>query len=203
MRRIPLLSALSLLLGCLAFSARPVLADCVSCGTMGECYSVSPGFSANCECKIRVFNGVSTCKPSGICDPNDPNTCSGNDFPQNIAAHPKLPIPFINDLAQVNSLLAGAVWAGIGEANSSPDPEGAEAKGTMGREGRSYTYRARVHLLADGSAKLAVHVQQEGTQGGVDYEGTVSRDGLTVRFSQVGSKDKTPIFSRAPRSTKD
>jgi hypothetical protein len=140
---------------------------------------------------------------SGICDPTDPTTCSSNDFPQNKAAHPQLSISFLNDLAQVNPLLAGAVWAGIGEANSAPNPEGAEAKGTMGRDGRSYTYRTQVHLLADGWASLTIHVQQEDSKARLDYEGTISRDGRTGRFSQLGPKGKVPVFSWDPPSTND
>ena len=36
-----------------------------------------------------------------------------------IASHPKISISFFNALSQVNLYLAGAVWAGVAEANSS------------------------------------------------------------------------------------
>src|SRR4051812_15508403 len=136
-------AALVILVGCL--TAGPALAECVSCGPGGECFSTSPGFSGNCECKIRVFNHVATCKPSGICDPNDATSCDSNGFPQVIASHAPISTRFLNDLAEVNSLLAGAVWAGISEANSSLKADRrAEVQGTMGFEGKSYAYRAEV-----------------------------------------------------------
>jgi hypothetical protein len=60
----------------------PLLADCVSCGPGGECFTVSSGFSGNCSCVIRSMHGVAICKPSGVCDPHDVSTCGDNPFPQ-------------------------------------------------------------------------------------------------------------------------
>ena len=192
--RLLLKAAPLVLLASLAVCASPILADCVSCGPGGECYSASGGFSANCECKIRITNGVSICKPSGICDPNDPTSCQTDVFPPAIASHPKISLPFLNDLGQVNPYLAGAVWAGVAEANSS-NTEVAEVKGTMGKEGRSFTYQARVQHLADGSASLKIHVQEDGAKRGQDYEGTIVSGGRMAQFVQVGPKGRSPVFS--------
>jgi len=195
MRRLSLLSALSILLGCLAVCARPALADCVSCGPGGECYTVSPGFSGNCSCNIRSFNGVASCKPSGVCDPNDATSCKTNEFPQVIASRAHLSTPFLNDLAQVNPLLAGAVWAGIAEANSALKTDRAEVKGTMGKKGGSYSYYTRVQLLEDGSASFKVHVQKDGAERGQDYEGTIAADGRSGQLVRVTPKGSSPVFS--------
>src|SRR6478735_542050 len=132
-RLLSVVMASSIFVACLV-GARPVLADCVSCGPGGECYTVSTGFSGNCECKIRSFNGKATCRPSGICDPNDATSCDPNGFPQVIASRVQISTRFLNDLAEVNPLLAGAVWAGIAEANASLKAERAEVQGTMGGE---------------------------------------------------------------------
>lgn len=111
-----------------------------------------------------------------------------------VSCHAKISLPFLNDLAQVNPYLAGAVWAGVAEANSSKT-EVSEVKGTMGKEGRSFTYQARVQLLADGSASLKIHVQEDGAKWGQDYEGTIAGGGRMAQFVQVGPKGKSPVFS--------
>ena len=193
MRMLSLVSTL-ILLGCLAVLTQPALAECVSCGPGGECFTASPGFSANCECRTRVSKGVTICTPSGICDPNDPTSCS-NQFPQVIASRAHLSTLFLNDLAEVNPLLAGAVWGGIQTANTALKEDRAEVKGTMGTKGASYSYYTRVQLLEDGSAALKIHVQRDGAQRGQDYEGTVAADGRSGRFVQVGLKGESPVYS--------
>lgn len=189
-------AALSVLVGFFILAERPVLADCVSCGPGGECFTASPGFSANCECKIRSINGVATCRPSGICDPNDATSCSDNGgFPQVIAAQPRISLRFLNDLAEVSPTLAGAVWAGVAEANSALKDGRAEVKGTMGKEGKSYTYLTRVRLLADGSVVLTAHVEEDGAGRAQDYEGTFAINGRNGRFVKVGAKGKSAVYS--------
>lgn len=174
--------------------ASPVLADCVSCGPGGECYSVTEGFSGNCSCNIRSQNGVAVCRPQGVCDPNDASSCEigggGNGFPVYFTS-----TKFLSDLGEVNPLLAGAVWAGIAEANSSRKGDRAEVKGTMGQDGRSYTYRVEVRLLPKGSASFTVHVQEDGTDQAQLYEGALAGAGRSGRFVQVGPTGKSPVFS--------
>jgi hypothetical protein len=195
MRRLPLGIALLDLLGCLTVGALPALADRVTCGVDGSCFAASAGFSANCECKIRVVNGVAVCRPSGVCDPNDATSCKTNEFPQVIAAHPRISAPFFNDLAELNPLLAGAVWAGVSEANSALKGDRTEIKGTMGREGKTYTYLARVRLLSGDSVSFTAHVVEEGSGRAQDYEGTFVISGRSGRFVQVGPKGKTLVYS--------
>ena len=181
--------------------AFPVLADCVSCGPGGECYEASPGFSGNCECKIRSNNGVAVCRPAGICDPNDATSCEtgpGGGFPVYLIS-----TKFVNDLGEVNPLLAGAVWAGIAEANASRQVDLAEVKGTMGQDGRSYTYRAEVRFLPKGSVFLKIHVQEDGAGHAQLYEGTLAGAGRSGRFVQVGPKGRSPVFSWGARQTRD
>jgi hypothetical protein len=138
---------------------------------------------------------VASCKPSGVCDPNDATSCKTDQFPQVIAARAHLSTLFLNDLAQVNPLLAGAVWAGIAEANSALKADRAEVKGTMGKKGRSYSYLTQVQILPDGSGSLRVHVQEDGVPRGLDYEGTVAADGRSGRFVRLTPKGSSPVFS--------
>jgi hypothetical protein len=175
--------------------ACPVLADCVSCGPGGDCYAVSPGFSGNCECKIRQLNGAAVCRPTGVCDPGDANSCpEDGEFTEVSAPRVQISTRFLNDLAEVNPLLAGAVWAGIAEA-SSRKGDRAEVKGTMGQDGRSYTYRTEVRILPKGSASFNIHVQEDGVEPAQRYEGTLARAGRSGRFVQVEPKGRSPVFS--------
>lgn len=184
----------SVLTVALMLLACPVLADCVSCGTGGDCYTVSPGFSGNCECKIRSVNGVAVCRPAGICDPNDAGTCDeeGGGFTVQISTR------FVNELSEVNPLLAGAAWAGVAEANSSRKGR-AEVKGTMGQDGRSYTYHAEVRRLPKGSVSLMIQVQEDGVPGVQRYEGTLASAGRSGRFVEVGPKGRSSVFSWGAR----
>lgn len=172
--------------------AGPVLADCVSCGPGGECHTTSAGFSGNCECRIRSVNGVSSCRPLGVCDPNDANSCKteeeGGGFPIQISTR------FVTGLAELNPLLAAAAWAGVDEANASRKDR-AEVKGTMGQDGRSYTYRAEVRRLPKGSASLIIQVQEDGAPVVQRYEGTLASAGRSGRFVEVGPKGRSPVYS--------
>lgn len=180
--------------------ATPVLADCVSCGPGGECYAASPGFSGNCECKIRQLNGAAICRPSGVCDPGDANSCpEEGEFQEVSTPRIRISMRFLSPLAEVNPLLAGAVWAGIGEASSVRNGNRAEVKGTMGQDGRSYTYRTEVRILPKGSAFFRIQVQEDGAEHAQLYEGTLTREGRSGWFVQVGPKGKTPMFSWGAR----
>jgi hypothetical protein len=184
----------------------PLLADCVSCGAGGECFSVSPGFSGNCECKIRSLHGVAICKPSGVCDPNDATSCSDDQFPQGLTSSPisssrgKIATPFLQDLAGKDPLLAGAVWAGIAEENSSSAPGSREVTGTMGQGRKGYTYRTLVQSLAENAVSLTIHVEEDGTGRARDYEGTVLDGGRSGSFVKVGVKGRSAVFSWDTRS---
>jgi hypothetical protein len=180
----------SILLVAMTLLTSPVLADCVSCGPGGDCYTVSAGFSGNCECKIRSLNGVAVCKPSGVCDPSDANSCDdeGGGFPIQISTR------FVNDLAKVNPLLAGAAWAGVVEANTSREGR-AEVSGTMGQDGRSYTYHAEIRWLPKGAVSLVIQVQEDGAERVQRYEGTLADAGRSGRLVEVGPKGRLPVYS--------
>src|SRR4051794_3410606 len=121
MQRLGQLALTSILTGCLVASAAPALADCVSCGPGGECYTVSSGFSGNCECKIRSIGGTAVCTPAGVCDPNDRTSCAFYQPQTQVASRGGISTRFINDLAGKNALLAGAVWGGLSGDGSSPE----------------------------------------------------------------------------------
>lgn len=172
--------------------ASPALADCVTCGPDGDCYTTAPGFSGNCECRIRSVNGASVCRPLGICDPNDPNTCKeeedGGGFPIMISTR------FVTGLAEVDPLLAGAAWAGVDTANETRKDR-TEVKGTMGRDGRSYTYRAEVRRLPKGSVSLIIEVQEDGASTVQRFEGNLTNLGRSGRFVEVRPRGRAAVYS--------
>lgn len=171
--------------------AHPVLADCVSCGPGGDCYTTSAGFSGNCECRIRSVNGVSSCRPLGVCDPTDSNSCKTDDnggFPIQISTR------FVTGLAEANPLLAASAWAGVDGANESRKDR-TEVKGTLGQDGRSYTYLAQVRRLSKDSISLIIEVKEEGASGKQRFEGALTNGGQTGRFVEVGPKGKASVYS--------
>jgi hypothetical protein len=193
MRRLPQLTVTAILGFYIFTFPFPGLADCVSCGPGGECQTAPQGNSANCECKIRSVNGVAICKPSGVCDPNDATSCDSNGFPQVIASKGRnVVMPFLSALSDRDPLLAGAVWAGLAEWNSG----GSEVKGTMGRDGRSYTYRAQMKPLAEDAVSLAIEVRDDRGKVRQSFEGVVLEDGRSGHFLKVsGLHGQVPVYS--------
>jgi hypothetical protein len=198
----PRLSAiLPVLVGCFLFGwEHSAHAQCVSCGPGGECYNASDGFSANCECRIRNVHGAVICTPHGACDPNVTNSCDDGP-PQLLTAKDTISTRFVQALGEKNPLLAGAVLGGITEENSASGKAlhvGSAAReytGTMGKDGRSYTFRTRLQPLADHSYSLTVHVEEDGRGAVEDYEGIIQGGGLSGRFERVEPQGRTSVFS--------
>jgi hypothetical protein len=194
-------AAVPVLVGCLLSGwAHSAHAQCVSCGPGGECFNASDGFSANCECRIRNIHGAVICTPHGACDPNVTNSCDDGP-PQLLTAKDPISTQFVRALAEKNPLLAGAVWGGITEENSASrktlhvGSAAREYTGTMGQDGKSYSFRTRVQLLADHSYSLAVHVEEDGTSHAEDYEGVIQGGGLSGSLEHVGPQGRTSVFS--------
>jgi hypothetical protein len=136
---------------------------------------------------------VAICKPSGVCDPNDATSCDPNVFPPVIASKGRnIAMPFLNALSDRDPLLAGAVWGGLTEWNSG----GREVKGTMGRDGMSYTYRATMKPLAEGAVSLAIEVTDDRGKVRQSFEGVVLEGGRSGHFLKVsGSQGRVPVYS--------
>ena len=186
----------------LALGSMPVSADCVSCGPGGECTTPPPGYSANCECRIRSLAGAVICTPHGVCSATDPSTCDNDPMP-NLAPGGKISTKFLQGLADKNPLLAGAVWGAFVEKDS-PSREtlfsklvAGEYKGTMGKDGKSYTFRTQVQSLPEGAFSLAVHVEETGTGRADDFEGIVLDEGRSGNLMQAGHGQRRTVFSWA------
>jgi hypothetical protein len=195
----PLKSILLLVLFC-ASLASPVNAGCVSCGSDGDCYDAAPGFSANCECRIRNIQGTIVCKPSGVCDPRDPSTCDDDPW-VTLSPGEEISRSFLARLAGKNPLLAGAVWGATTEDYSKSGKllrtwmASGEYTGTMGRDGRSFTYRTQVQQTAAHAYSLRVLVEEEGTDHRQEFEVVLLDRGRSGRAAQVEAKGRTPIVS--------
>lgn len=179
----------------LALWSRPVTADCVSCGPGGECVTAPPGYSANCECRIRSNQGASICLPHGVCDPTDASTCDGTVPPNFAAGKARISPQFIKRLTDKSSLLAGAVLGVIGEINETAETRPRTFAGTLGEAGKSYHFQAKVKPLAEGAISLAVQIEEDATHQTEAFEGMVLDGGRTGNFSQVKRERRAEILS--------
>lgn len=113
---------------------------------------------------------------------------------------------FLTHLEEKDSLLAGAVWGAITEG---PTERGKAIRahiapgnyvGTMGRDGRSYTYRTRVRQLATGSYSLAIAVEEDGTGDVQKFEGVLRERGKSGNVVRVGKEGRTRVASWSSRN---
>jgi hypothetical protein len=72
-----------------------------------------------------------------------------------------------------------------------------EYSGTMGKDGKSYTFRTQVQQLAGGAFTLAVHVEETGTGRADDFEGIVLDAGRSGNVMQAGRGQRATVFSWA------
>ncbi|HSS48122.1 MAG TPA: hypothetical protein VLX28_04180 [Thermoanaerobaculia bacterium] len=200
MRKLSHIGMPILLVGLFAVWPRPVSAQCVSCGPGGECFDAPDGFSANCECRIRNVRGAVVCTPHGVCSPNDSTSCDDAPSPFLVPGG-KISTKFIQGLAEKNPLLAGAVWGAVTEQDSASRQTlysrlvAGEYTGTMGKGGKSYSFRTRVQSLAGGAFSLAVHVKEDGTGRVDEFEGIVLDEGQAGNLVQVGQEGRKSVFS--------
>lgn len=192
--------------GLVVVGAYPVNAGCVSCGPGGECFDVSPGFSGNCECRIRNVGGAAVCKPSGICDPSDTTSCDSGSQP-NVSPGVEVSAKFLSRLAEKNPRLAGAVWGALTEEDSSSREVlryrliAGEYTGTLGKKGKSYTFRTRVQPLSGDGFSLSVLVEEDGTGHAEEFTGSLLERGQRGTLERVGHEGRTGVFSWSPRET--
>jgi hypothetical protein len=108
-------------------------------------------------------------------------------------------------LAEKNPLLAGAVWGAITEEGSAskgglrPRMAAGEYTGTMGQDGKSYTFRTRVQRLAVDSVSLSVLVEEDGTAHAEEFEGVLLDRGRSGSLVRVGQEGRTRVLTWSTR----
>lgn len=105
---------LSLLL-VLSFAATAE-ASCALCSANATCAEAPSGWSGNCSCNIKpIAGGGQICKPVGVCDPNDPNTCEeGNEpRPKALSDSVRVGSPIEHRLSEIDPILGAAFGAAI------------------------------------------------------------------------------------------
>lgn len=190
-------AVLTVSISILPWAASPAFAGCVSCGPGGECFEASPGFSANCECRIRSINGAVICKPSGICDPRDSSTCSDDPW-VNVSPGAEISTKFVNRLGLKNPLVAGAVWGAITE-----DPSTSRSRvsagvytGTMGKDGRSFTFQTEVRQTAVDAFSLSIRLEEDATGQVEEFEGVLLEGGRSGSIFRVTKGEaRARVFS--------
>ena len=193
---------LALALGVAVGSVRPIFANCVICGSGGECYEQPLTLSGNCECSVTSRFGSLICKPKGVCDPNDNNTCTGD--PGVLVGDNTDPVVqprFVELAAAQDSLLAAAIW---GAMDQEKDAHGVlvqtrlapgEHAGTLGtRDHRSFKYQVDVRQPAATMFLLRVTLEEEKTGTVQSYVGAVYHDGLQGELVRLDGSAAGPVI---------
>lgn len=195
-------SVLLLMVTGFALSVTPASAGCVSCGTDGECFDVSEGFSGNCACIIKSRQGSVICTPSGVCDPNQPNTCDEEDNPWvNASPGQEISAKFLARIDPVDPLLAAALSGSITDQLSRTGlvvkryllP--GEHTGTIGRNGASYRFTVHVAQIAQNAFSVTVLVEEEGTSRLDKYEGVILERGGTGSLDRIVEKGRSRVVA--------
>ncbi|HKV08869.1 MAG TPA: hypothetical protein VJ725_12065, partial [Thermoanaerobaculia bacterium] len=161
-------------------SSSPAHAGCVSCGTDGECFDVSEGFSGNCACIIKTRGGLVICTPSGVCDPNQVNSCDENEPWVNASPGEEISAKFLSEIDAADPLLAAALSGAITEELSRSGLVvkryllTGEHTGTIAqRSGAGYRFTVQAEQIAQNAFSVAVAIEEEGTSRVSKYEGVI------------------------------
>lgn len=187
----------------LVLSSSPALAGCVSCGTDGECFDTSEGFSGNCACIIKTRGDVVICTPSGVCDPNQPNTCDEDDNPWvNASPGEEISAKFLAEIDAADPLLAAALSGAITDELSHKGLVvrryllSGEHTGTIAqRNGAGYRFTVRAEPIAQNAFSVAVEIEQDGTSRLSRYEGVILEKGRAGRLDRLGEKGRTRVVA--------
>lgn len=200
MRKSGSLGVTGILLAMGAMISQPGAA-CVVCGSGGECFEQPITLSGNCECSITQKNGLLVCRPKGVCDQNDPTSCTTQ--PPILAAingAPVIDARFLNLVGVKAPLLSGAIWGALEEEYNQAGEvvrvhlSPGEYSGTMGsRDHRSYTYHVFVRQLADTVLTLEVKVEEEGTGEIQEFDGALYERGAQGELARLENGRGVPV----------
>lgn len=195
------------LLSLFASFSSPASAGCVRCGLGGD---VSKGFSENCACIIRSRHGVTIWTPSGVCDPNQANTCEEDNNPWvNALSGQEISPKFLSRVGEVHPLLAGALTGAITEEVSRKGivvdrwllP--GEHTGTMGKGRVSYNYTVQVRQIAANAFSVAVLIEEDGTSTVEEFEGVILEKGKSGFLDRTGKSGRSRVIAWNARDGED
>lgn len=195
----------------LVLSSSPALAGCVSCGTDGECFDVAEGFSGNCACIIKTRGESVICTPSGVCDPNQANTCDEDDNPWvNASPGEEISAKFLSKIDAADPLLAAALSGAITDELSRTGLVvkryllTGEHTGTISRRnGAGYRFTVQAGQIAQNAFSVAVTIEEEGTPRLSRYEGVILEKGRAGRLDRIGEKGRTRVVAWNSRDDRD
>ena len=192
--------------GFLCLGGTQAWATCVICSTDGECFDQPSTFSGNCECSITARFGSKICRPKGVCDPNDANTCPDSGPGPVIAENgaPVFDTRFLDLTAAKDAPLASALW---GAMDQEREARGIFVQthfvpgvhtGTMGTQDRkSFKYRVEARQLDPTVFLLKVTLEEERTGEVRRYDGALYNSGLhgeLVRLDDDGSNSTVAVW---------
>lgn len=195
----------------LVLSSSPALAGCVTCHTTGECFDTSEGFSGNCACIIKTRGDLVICTPSGVCDPNQPNTCDEDDNPWvNASPGEEISAKFLAEIDAADPLLAAALSGAITDELSHKGLVvrryllAGEHTGTIGqRNGAGYRFTVQAEPIAQNAFSVAVAIEQDGTSWLSRYEGVILEKGRAGRLDRLEEKGRTRVVAWNSRNDRE
>ena len=174
---------------------------CVICGSGGECYEQPASFSGNCECSITQRSGALVCRPKGVCDQNDPQSCSTQ--PSTLIATqgaPAIDARFLDLVGAKDPVLSAALWGAVEEEYNQEGEvvrvhlSPGEYSGTLGfRDHRNYTYHVDVRELGDAVLTLYVKVEREGTGEVQEFDGALYERGAHGELARLENGRGVPV----------
>lgn len=191
-----------LLLAGLALTVSPAAAQgCSVCTQDGECVPVET--SGNCNCNIRHTNkGYRICRPEGICDLLDPNSCDPGGGPAPTGAKVTLDAAGLSRLEEQDPLVGTAIraaaeptFAANGRPSGSYFVFGIH-EGSLRNlaEETGYHFRIVVSQGEDGSVKLRGKLTNAAGEA-IEFQGYLVAGGRSGRV--LIEKDSRPQALRA------
>lgn len=179
------------------------LSACVVCGSFGACYQQPSTLSGNCDCVVSEKFGGMICKPKGVCDPNDANSCSGQPGVLTAAPAGTLIYPtFLALTADHDPALAAALFGAVDQEKNA---EGkvlstrltpGEHYGTMGTaDHRSLKYWVNVRQFAEDMFALSVRLEDEATGEVQKFDGALYQNGARGELARLEGRKATPILA--------
>ena len=173
-------------LATVTLGSRPASASCATCDQQGECIQVET--SGNCSCNIRYTNsGVQICRPVGVCDINDPNSCDGGPVVYSKRTVPVNPAG-LRLLERQDPLIAAALWgavdplfAGDGTCTGAYLHLGTQ-EGAIRANGVGYHFRIVVSQAENGRKLYLQGSLTPQTGQSIEFRGTLADSGTSGRI---------------------
>lgn len=162
-------------------------ADCVKCDIFGDCPGDLSGTA--CSCNIRVLNGKTICRESGICTGGGSSCGDGGTGPVLLVKPFFLEESVLSRLSEKEPLLSTVIAGSI-----IPDAKGKLRQlmtdsyngGTIITENaETFHHRGSFAFRASGDLAFRFSLENLNGQEKIEYVGAISSNGRHIQFSKI------------------